>query len=248
MNSTTNAIFLEEDEVLDEEDIITFEKDINEEIIEKDITVTKIEESYRKNLTLKIRITTTETIVERIIKRQITNGAKGKISEDSIDSEESSNKIVDAPRCFVSKGERVITEYLKKHHIKFVPQKRYKNCRFKHPLPFDFYLTDRNLLIEYDGKQHFFIDGRMTKAEDFEKHTQKDMIKLKYAIENNIVLLRISYLETEIIPDILDEVLNEENLDCYQFLYDIKNICNIKVLSHYRKQMEDATKELTAVN
>jgi very-short-patch-repair endonuclease len=234
----------------DNEETISIEKDIREEIVEKDIRAEKVKECFRKNGSLKCRTTITETISERITKRNIHNGSiiskendDDEVEDDDEEVEEEKVEIITAPRCFVSKGERVISDYLKKNNITFIPQKRYKNCRYKHPLPFDFYLPDNNILIEYDGKQHFIPDGRMVTVEDFQKHVQKDTIKLKYAIGNGITLLRISYLETDDIAQILDEVLNDENMDSYRFLYDILNICNIKVLTHYCKQMENATKK-----
>jgi very-short-patch-repair endonuclease len=231
----------------DDEEIFSVEKDVREEIMEKDIKEEKTKEYFRKNGSLKSRTTTSETISERIIKRKIHNGIITKLEEEDEEEEEEEEEekieIITAPRCFVSKGERVISDYLKKNNITFIPQKRYKNCRYKYPLPFDFYLPDNNILIEYDGKQHFIPDGRMVRHEDFQTHVQKDTIKLKYAIENGTTLLRISYLETSNISQILEEVLNDENMDSYRFLYDILNICNIKVLTHYCKQMESATKK-----
>ena len=241
-------LLIEDNKVVEEEDIITTERNIAEDIIEKNITVTRVEEHYRKNLTLKTKITTTENISERTIKRTIFNGLKGKISDDDSpddyddQSEREIKKGPEAPRCFVSKGERVIADYLRKNNIKFISQKRYKECRYKHPLPFDFYIPRYNLLLEYDGKQHFTPDGKMVTVEDFDGRVVKDTIKLKYAIKNNLTLLRISYLETEQIPEILDEVLKNENLSNEKFLFDIKSVCNEKVLTHYQKQLEDASK------
>jgi very-short-patch-repair endonuclease len=233
---------------ISEDEIISLEKDVREEIIEKDIIIEKVKEYFRKNGSLKSKETISETISERIVKRNIHNGSINKTPDDDDDDEDEEEEeeekieIVAVPKCFISKGERVISDYLKKNNITFIAQKRYKNCRYKHPLPFDFYLPDNNILIEYDGKQHFIPDGRMVRAEDFQKHVQKDTIKLKYAIDNGMLLLRISYLETDDINQILDEVLKDENLTSYKFLYDIINICNIKVLTHYCKQMENATK------
>jgi len=34
--------------------------------------------------------------------------------------------------------------------IKYINQKRFKKCKNKLPLPFDFYLPDLNICIEYD--------------------------------------------------------------------------------------------------
>lgn len=42
------------------------------------------------------------------------------------------------PICNVSIGEQKIIDFLKKKHINFEVQKRFKNCKDKYSLPFDF--------------------------------------------------------------------------------------------------------------
>ena len=63
----------------------------------------------------------------------------------------------------------------------------------KKMLPFDFYLTDYNACIEYDGEQHYnpivFFGGE----EKLEKTIYRDKIKTDYCLANNIKLLRIRY-------------------------------------------------------
>lgn len=39
-----------------------------------------------------------------------------------------------------SKGERLIRDYLDRHNIDFIPEKRFEDCKDKKKLPFDFYL------------------------------------------------------------------------------------------------------------
>ena len=59
------------------------------------------------------------------------------------------------PICRMSHGETQIRNYLSDRNIDFEIQFRFKDCRNKLPLPFDFYLPKHNLCIEYDGEQHF---------------------------------------------------------------------------------------------
>lgn len=51
------------------------------------------------------------------------------------------------------------------NNIKFISEKRFNGCKNINELPFDFYLPNQNLLIEYDGIQHFkpinFFGGEM---------------------------------------------------------------------------------------
>jgi len=59
------------------------------------------------------------------------------------------------PHCGESHGEKIISEILFKNNIKFERQKTFDDCRNKNLLPFDFYLSDLNICVEYDGMQHF---------------------------------------------------------------------------------------------
>ena len=86
------------------------------------------------------------------------------------------------------------------HKIKYTPQKRFDDCKDIKPLPFDFYLSDYNTCIEYDGQQHFepvdFSGKRENLAQQqFEKTQYHDKIKNKYCEDNNIRLLRIPYFK-----------------------------------------------------
>lgn len=99
------------------------------------------------------------------------------------------------PTCRKSKGEKQIENWMQKNNINYVTQKTFKDCKDKHPLPFDFYLPDYNVCIEYDGKQHFkpikFFGGE----EAFYKRVEHDKIKDDYCKTHGIKLLRISYIE-----------------------------------------------------
>lgn len=56
-------------------------------------------------------------------------------------------------------------------------------------LRFDFYLPSDNVIIEADGEQHYDIQ------EWFKIIQERDKIKTKYCIDNNIKIIRISYKE-----------------------------------------------------
>ena len=45
------------------------------------------------------------------------------------------------PYCNESKGEKEIIKFLTKYNIKYKSQYKFKNCKFKRQLPFDFYLN-----------------------------------------------------------------------------------------------------------
>ena len=113
---------------------------------------------------------------------------------------------VGCPKCKSSHGETKIRNYLKENSILFEEQKRFKNCRDKLPLPFDFYLPKENLLIEYQGEQHYrrsenFWGGKVA----LKKQKYHDKLKKKFCKKNYIRLLTISYKEN-IIRKLEEEV------------------------------------------
>lgn len=123
------------------------------------------------------------------------------------------------PYCVVSKGEMKIGEFLDKYNIKYEQQKVFKECKDKRALPFDFYLVDYNLCIEFNGKQHYkegfsfymsYNKGNHVKAqEQFNKTKLHDQIRKNYCVQNNIKLLEIRYDED--IEKVLTKVLGLGN-------------------------------------
>jgi very-short-patch-repair endonuclease len=99
------------------------------------------------------------------------------------------------PSCNSSRGEKKVLQLLKDNDIKFVPQKKFDDCKGKKfKLSFDFYLPDYNVCVEYDGRQHFEQVERWGnhKLEDTQTN---DAIKTAYCKANNIPLIRIRYDE-----------------------------------------------------
>lgn len=121
------------------------------------------------------------------------------------------------PKCKLSKGEIRIMKWLQNHQIKYETQKKFEKCKFKRKLPFDFYLPEYNMCIEYDGKQHFEPIGFGSKKskniliEKYNERIFRDEIKNKFCEKNNITLLRIPYYNTDVLEDILEDKLIFEN-------------------------------------
>lgn len=118
------------------------------------------------------------------------------------------------PKCNESKGEKAITNWLNKNNILYEPQKRYVDCKDKKPLPFDFYLPEYNVCIEYQGQQHYEPIEYFGGKNKFEEQIKKDKIKREYCKKNDIFLFEIPCYSN------LDEELIK--------LYDIINIKNIE--------------------
>lgn len=105
----------------------------------------------------------------------------------------------------ISKGEYKVMTILDKYKISYEPEYKFFDCKDKRPLPFDFYLKEHNLIIEYDGGGHYFpIFGE----ESFIKTQKHDLIKNKYCKDHNIKLIRIPYWEFDNIEEIIVKELN----------------------------------------
>ena len=106
------------------------------------------------------------------------------------------------PSCLKYEGEEKIRLYLNNKNIKCCCQHTFKdligNTKRKTKLRFDFYLPEHNVLIEYDGKQHYepVNFGGCSNEQAQKAHLElvnNDKLKNKYCVENNIRLIRIPH-------------------------------------------------------
>ena len=112
------------------------------------------------------------------------------------------------PCCCVSRGEKRIMNFLDDKNIAYETQKKYENLvgiKGK-PLSYDFYLSNYNLLIEYQGEFH---DGTayQQKEEEYIIQQEHDKRKKFFALQSNIELLEIWYWDYENIEKILERKL-----------------------------------------
>lgn len=97
------------------------------------------------------------------------------------------------PKCNESHGEKTIASWLNNHKVNFIPQYRFDDCKDKYTLPFDFYLVDYNICIEYQGEQHYRAVDFFGGDERFKLCQLHDQIKRNYCDNQNIPLLCIRY-------------------------------------------------------
>lgn len=114
---------------------------------------------------------------------------------------------VGCPYCFESKGEKEIQRILEENGL-ILNKDFYREQKFKDlgKLRFDFYIPSKNLLIEYQGTQHYeyaFSDTHKS----FLKRKHHDWLKREYAKNHQIRLLTISYKDSKILKNILGETL-----------------------------------------
>lgn len=97
------------------------------------------------------------------------------------------------PYCSSPKGETIITKILDTFNIKYEYQKTFPDLRDTQPLSYDFYIPDQNILIEYQGIQHYEpVDyfGGEAKLKLQQKH---DKMKADYAKNNGYSLIAVPY-------------------------------------------------------
>jgi len=114
------------------------------------------------------------------------------------------------PICNASSGEQIIINWLNNNGYKekFEFQKVFEDCKDKKPLPFDFFIPSKNLLIEYQGEQHYKQVSKFGGRKDFLLRKHHDWLKRRYAKSNRINLLTIPYWNVNMLSSILEEEIN----------------------------------------
>lgn len=93
------------------------------------------------------------------------------------------------PHCKYSKGEEKLIDFLIKFNIEYEREFRIGTDRKR----YDFYLPKLNILLEYDGEQHYRPIKAWGGDVRFKKQKSNDRHKNKLAKKSNIPLIRISY-------------------------------------------------------
>ncbi len=120
------------------------------------------------------------------------------------------------PKCTIFKHEKIMLDVLEKYHLKYTAQKTFEDCRDINKLPFDAFLDNYNVAIEYDGEGHYYPIPRY-KGDDgiygFERTKLHDKIKNEYCKNNDITLIRIPYWEQDNIEKFLLSELLKNNIN-----------------------------------
>ena len=124
--------------------------------------------------------------------------------------------LVQSCGCLHSLGEEQIAKILRKCNIEYEQQKIYEDCinpTNNYHLYFDFYLPQYNIIIEYQGQQHYmdFTRGYFTRT-TLENIQYRDQLKREYCKQKNIKLIEIPYWDYEKINETyIKEVVLDEN-------------------------------------
>ena len=108
------------------------------------------------------------------------------------------------PVCKSSKGELRVSKYLNSQGILFESEKKFPECKHKLPLPFDFYLPRHNLLIEYQGEQHYVFRNSGIFSNKLCEIQRNDKIKKDFCnLTTSPDLLEIHYKDYDKVEEIL---------------------------------------------
>lgn len=114
------------------------------------------------------------------------------------------------PHCvdqFNSKGIRRIDAWLTANGVSFIREKSFADLKSlknsNYFLKFDFFLNDLNILIEFDGEQHFKPQASWGGEEAFNELVENDRRKDLWVKEKGYTLIRIRFDEEEKTADIL---------------------------------------------
>ena len=95
------------------------------------------------------------------------------------------------PTCNGSFGERCVADWLSDVD-NVVEEWKQPWCRMTHLLRFDFFLTQRRVIVEVDGRQHFEPVAHFGGEARFEEGRRNDLHKMHCAIAQGIPMVRLS--------------------------------------------------------
>ena len=114
------------------------------------------------------------------------------------------------PICTKSRGEKKISDFLIKNNVSFETQFRLDEFR---RAPFDFKLNDYNILIEFQGRQHYEPVAKFGGEEQFEHQLEIDNRKKELAEKHGYNLIYFSYLELPHLEDYLVQRLSQAGVE-----------------------------------
>lgn len=146
------------------------------------------------------------------------------------------------PLCFADRRQSLVAQSiqtaLRQKGLYF--REEYWDGRLRGPrggaMRFDFYIQSLNLVVEYDGEQHF--NGWLNRRISIER--QRDAIKNSYCINHGIKLLRLNISHSQSVAVLIEAVLRQgsetiESLGAYYF--DGERVFN--ETSYYTSQRQD---------
>lgn len=111
-----------------------------------------------------------------------------------------------------SLGEKKISKYLNKNNIQYIPQMYFSNWKIGIHY-FDFYIPEFNLVLEFNGIQHYSFNKYFHKTvEFFEQQKLKDKTKKEEAIKNGFNYVSINYKLVNVLDSVLEYIFNSTTI------------------------------------
>lgn len=127
----------------------------------------------------------------------LVNGTNDKIPITMIDVTDKESRGYD--------GENHIKDYLSAKKLKFRPQYTVKSTRKRYD--FCVFIDGSQLMIEFDGEQHFSPVEQWGGEEAYQKQRKADKEKNEWCEKNKIPLLRIRYDQKTLINELVEDFL-----------------------------------------
>ncbi|WP_160139822.1 hypothetical protein [Chryseobacterium sp. c4a] len=130
-------------------------------------------------------------------------------------------------------GESRVIKYLNFLKLTFKKQKKFPGMKNEKELKCDFFIPKLNLIIEFDGHQHYYPVDYFKGFKSFKKTIKCDWIKNRYALKNRINILRIPFKEYDNIEILIDNAIAKINNQEQSFknYYNFLNVYRINYIS-----------------
>ena len=97
------------------------------------------------------------------------------------------------PNCNSSKGELFISQFLKENKIEFIEQHTFEGLKMKRNLKCDFFLPKHNVVIEFNGIQHYEPRELFGGEKGLKRTQNSDNLKREFCSINGIRLLEVRF-------------------------------------------------------
>lgn len=138
------------------------------------------------------------------------------------------------PKCRSSKGEKEVDTVIRDLGYRPKEQMKFPKCKNKRLLPFDNSIIGQlplDILIEFDGVQHFTSKPFFGGAQGYEKRVKHDIIKNTFALEHNYVLLRISYKDITKVRKLITQAIDQSKNNASGIIYSNEQLYETCYLS-----------------
>lgn len=115
------------------------------------------------------------------------------------------NNIISVEECNLkssncqSAGAATVEQWLKNNHIDYIAEYSFSDLKDKSLLRFDFYIKNTNVLIEFQGEQHYYFIpfSKDYTEDDYLAGLKRDEMKREYCKQHNYKEIEIPYWDID---------------------------------------------------